>query len=794
MNAPAPAAARPQLFRCEYCDAPLRDFMVFCPRCNLRLDAGQLLLRRFNILLDESGSWRRTGEVPVDIAERLMDKYRGAHDAAMTGLVARSPRFNSAAVPVAAAAIAPAPVAVPVAVAAPPVEVVPVAAIVAAPSPAPVVSSTDPEAIPAAAPVEVVSMGADGRPRFDAPRHSTVRPPRQPAEDLLFGVLSESHLNVLASAGIFAVFVAVVLLVYKGWEGYSAASKVGMIAAAAGASMGLGALLRSKTVLKTTGTALFVLGTLSTPVVFAAAAWYDLFSFSDSVLGVAGAASSAALYTWLGRKKEFAFFSWLACACVIGGHGFLLDLCGVKGGDLAPGYGLLGAALGAGAAWKRRKELEVSAGAVLIGSMVACVPLVIGGQVSAGIGLLGAVAMCGGFVAMSAIDEKWMHGAWMAAGGAAMAACHGRHAAWPAWPGSLAVAGALSLVAALKKQARTEPLVAGGAALLLVAGIMAGLGYGTAKFPLADQGLLFFAAVAVPALALTAWKRNEEPWALVSLVLPGAAFFAIRRLLGLPVGWLPVGLGAYAAALYAFGRGTNVFARAATPVAIFSHVVAFVVCCNPGVIGFSLLDEGAARMVNAATSAVPHFWGDFAWRGAIAMLLPGLALLFARVRHDPRFLYGAQPSLLTALMFAAHALRVPGEWMTSLIAGASLAAVLATLRLENAFRGPIRIMGGVAAVPAAIAGFVFWAQPEGAASLAASGALAVALGFFTAVEIPVALGAALLAASWASTSEIVFSAPRFLAVGALAFVPAAAASVAMRDAKKRLAALAGVGL
>ncbi|MEK7467238.1 MAG: hypothetical protein AAB074_07490 [Planctomycetota bacterium] len=807
MNAPAPAAAR-QLFHCEFCDAPLRDFMVFCPRCSLRLDAGQLALRRANVLLGEAGSWCKSGDLPSEIAERMLDKYRTEYGTAMTGLIARSPKFRSGAVPVANAvapgastpaaaasvvlappAAAPEPVEVPKPAENPPgwvtIPVDPAPPVAAAP----VVLSTEPEDIPAAAPVEVVSMGADGRPRFAAPRHSAVRP-QEPQEDLLFGVLSERHLNVLASVGIFAVFVAVVLLVYKGWEGYAAASKVGMIAAAAGASMGLGALLRSKTVLKTTGNALFVLGTLSTPIVFAAAAWYDLFSISDSVLGVAGAASSAALYAWLGRKKEFAYFSWLACASVIVGHGFLLDLCGVTGHDLAPGYGLLGAALAVLAARTRRKELEVSAGAVLIGSMIACVPLVIWGQLSPGIGLVGALAMCGGFVAMSAIHPLWMHGAWLAAGGASLAACRASHATWPAWPGGLAVAGALSLAGALKKHVRTEPLVAGGAALLLVAGIMCGMGYGSAKFPLADQALLFFAIVATPALAVTAWKRNEEPWALVSMVLPGAAFFAIRRLLELPVGWLPVGLGAYAAALYAFGRGTNVFARAATPVAIFSHVVAFLVCCYPGAAALSFLDADAARMARA----IPHFWGDFAWRGAFAMLLPGLAILFARVRPDPHFLYGAQPSLLAALVFSAHALHLPGEWMTSLVAGASLAVVLATVRLEDVFRGPVRIMGGVAAVPAAIAGFVFWAQPEGATSLAASGALAVALGLFTSVEIPIALGAALLAASWASTSEIMFVAPRFLAVGALEFVPAAAASLVVQDAKKRIAALAGVGL
>ncbi len=787
MTAPVDAPLASPLFRCEYCRAPLRHDMLSCPSCQLSLDAGQLQLRRSNILLDEAASWRRTGIVPLKLAEKMLEKYRNDFDSAMSGLVTRSPGFIQEVVPIASAAViaapSPAPAVVkPAPVVAPP----PPAPPVAPPPPPPVAAVSEAAAIPPAAPVEVVSIAADGQPRFAAPRHAAVRPP-EPQEDLLFGVLSQRHLNVLASAGIFAMFIAVVLLVYKGWEGYRAEAKVGMIAAAAGAALGLGALLRGKTVLTTTGTALFVLGTLSVPVVFASAAWYDLFSVSDSLVGVAGAACSTALYAWLSRRKEFAWFSWLATASLVIGHGFALDVVGVKGGDLAPGYGLLGAALAAGAVWKGRKELLYAAGAVLVGSLVACVPLVVLNQISPALGLVGAAAMAAGFGVLSALHPQWMNGAWIAAGGAAMAACRAMHAPWPAWPASLSAVGAASLVVALWKRPRTEPLLGGGAVLLLIAGIMAVVGYETAGFPRADQALLLFAAIAAPVLAVTAWKRDEQPWALVSFVLPGVAFFAIRRLLHLPVGWLPVGLGAYAAALYALGRGKNVFSRAATPVAYFAHVLSFLLCCNPG----SALTE----FVDARVAAhLPWYWGDFAWKGALAMALPGFALLFARVRREPHFLYGAQPSLLAALVFAAHALGLAGAWMPTLVAGACFAAVLATGRASDAVRGPVRIMGGVAAIPAALAGILFWARPEGASALAASGALTLALGLFTSAEIAFALGGLLFAASWASTSEILFAFPRSFVAGALAFLPAAAGTFVVAGARKRLCLMGGVGL
>ncbi|MCC6741939.1 MAG: hypothetical protein IT452_23165, partial [Planctomycetia bacterium] len=661
MTPPAPPVS--PLFRCEFCNASVASENLFCPSCRIALDAGQLLLRRANVLLEEAGSWRRTGLVPRPIADRLLDKYRRDHDAALRGLAGRSPEFQSATIPVAAFIASPAVPPPPHAPAVPPpphapaVPPPPHAPAVPPPPHAPAVPP--PPHAPAVpppphAPAVVVSLSPAGEPRVTAPRVIPARP-AAPPEDLLFGVLSERHLNVLASAGVFAVFVAVVLLVYKGWEGYANTLKVGMIAAAVGAVTGLGALIRGKTVLKATGNALFILGNLSTPGVFAAAAWYDLLPVSDSLVGLAGAACSAALYAGLSRREGLGWFSWLSVASVVAGHGCLLDVIGVKGGNLAPGYGVLGAALAAGAVWKRRTELLAGAAAVLVGSMVACVPLVLMNEIGAVPGLVGAAAMAAGFAVLSALNDRWMHGAWIAAGGAAMAACRAADAAWPVWPASLSLVGALSLGAALWRRPRTEPLLAGGAVLLLVSAILAALGYPVSAVPARDQALLAFAAIAAPALAATAWRRTEPGWALAGFLLPGVAFFALKNLLGLPHGWLPVGLGAYAAGLYALGRGENVFSKAATPVAVLSHIAAFLLCCNPGA---SVPDVVDPRLV----SQIPWYWGESAWKGALAMALPGFALLAARVRREPLFLYGAQPSLLAALVFAAHELGLSGAW------------------------------------------------------------------------------------------------------------------------------------
>ncbi|MCE9581428.1 MAG: hypothetical protein K8T20_02810, partial [Planctomycetes bacterium] len=792
-----PTLATPSpLFRCEFCESPVRDSMTFCPRCHLRLDEGQRELMRANVLLGETGSWRRNREVPPFIVDRLLEKYRGQHNRAMASLISHSPGFKPEIVPVAEAAIVAAPVkrvvppapvmtpVVPAAVVVPAPVVVPA---LAAPSPAPAIpvaagapaiSSSNPDAIPASAPVEVVSLDPQGKPRFSAPRLAT-RKPEVPKEDLLFGILSETHLNWLASAGIFAVFVAVVLLVRNQWESFRPQLRVGLIGLAASVAIALGEILRSKTVLKMTGTSLFVLGALSAPLVFAAAAWYHATPFPSSAIGLAGAAGSAALYGWLAGRSGFGYFRWLSMSAVVMGHGFLLDLFGITGGDLAPGYGLLGAALAGLAVWKRRVEFEVSAAVVLVGSLLVSVPFVINGELHPAIGMAGALAMSAGFAILSAHDSRWMHGAWVAAGGAALAGCNATHAVWAAWPASVAAVGAAAMFVTLKKHARTEPLFIGGGVLLSVACVIAVTGYGHAHFPQADWGLLLFAAFAAPAIAVVALKRDNAFLAQATLLLPGVAFFAIKNIFHLPTGWLPIGLGGYAAALYAYGRRTDVFARVSTQVAALAHIAALALCCNPAIDDLSRL---------------PFYWRDFAGRAAVALALPGLSLLVFRVRRDPRFLYGAEPSLLGALVFAAHGAGLAGEWMSALVAGAALLAVAAAWRFGDAFRVPTRNMGAVAAIPAVIAGFLFWSRPEGAVSLALAGAVFTAGGLAVAVDFALFVGAGLLGAAWASTTGQVFHQPLNHALGALAFLPAAAASLALRHDKRRLEALAGAGV
>src|SRR5437773_647931 len=98
----APAVHVPSLvFRCAFCDSPLRDIQRFCPRCGLHLDDGQRQLLRSNILIGEAGAWRRSGDVPGEIVERMLEKYKEEHRMALSGLIARSPKFRADAVPMA---------------------------------------------------------------------------------------------------------------------------------------------------------------------------------------------------------------------------------------------------------------------------------------------------------------------------------------------------------------------------------------------------------------------------------------------------------------------------------------------------------------------------------------------------------------------------------------------------------------------------------------------------------------------------------------------------------------------
>ncbi|NUN48599.1 MAG: hypothetical protein HUU15_07205, partial [Candidatus Brocadiae bacterium] len=99
------------LFACAYCESPVRDTMTACPYCRLSLDAGQVVLRRFSILLSECGSWHRSGDVPPAAADRLMGRYRREYDSVLEALGRRSDQFQPHVVPgaVAIAAVTAAP-------------------------------------------------------------------------------------------------------------------------------------------------------------------------------------------------------------------------------------------------------------------------------------------------------------------------------------------------------------------------------------------------------------------------------------------------------------------------------------------------------------------------------------------------------------------------------------------------------------------------------------------------------------------------------------------------------------
>ncbi|MBI2923682.1 MAG: hypothetical protein HYY18_21710 [Planctomycetes bacterium] len=776
---PVSAPFRPQALRahCEFCNTPVRDFMRFCPTCRILLSEEHHSLGRTNILMREAGSWIQSGDVPRESAEKLLGRYRIEREKLLSRLTAHSPRFIVEAIPMAGVAVAPPPVVPPV----PPIPVVgerilPPAPPVAAP-PVPTVPSPD-----AVAPVEVLELKPGGDVVEKAPPKVRWQRPARPVveEERVLGVLSETHLAWIANAGIFAVFVAIVLLVKNQWDDYRGLQKTGLLGLGALGALGLGGLLYGKTFLKTTGKSLFILGALSVPVVFASAAWFDAFpGVDDSLIGLAAAAAGAFLYYALALRSDMKWFAWLGVASILAGQGFLLDLCGASPAAFAPGYAILGAALAAAAvARPARTELYAAAAATLIGATIASAPLV--NELPPALGLAGFLASALGFAVLSRRETAWIHGTWIALGAASLFACHAWAAPWPWWPATLAATAAAILAAALRPGPRAPALLTGGGTLLSLAVGLSLAGFAAGKPPLQPEwGLLFTASIASLACAAVGWKKDDALWAGMALALPGLVFISVKRLLGLETGWLPVGLGAYAAVLCAASGRANVFSRAGKPVGILAHVSSFLVCVSPAV------------LFGKHGTVIPFYWSEFPWRAAIGLALPGLAQAVFCVKRDSRWVYGAEGSLIAALVFAAAAVGVPAAWAPALIAVAALAA-LGVARGSNA--EPARQLGTLAVIPAAIAGVLYWQTACGSASLAASGLLLAVLGASVRDSRLYGAGVALAGAAWFSSCRWLLRPEWSAAISPLCFVPAAVVSILVRDAAFRLATRLGAAL
>jgi hypothetical protein len=746
------------LARCEFCQTRVRDWMQYCPTCHLHLSEPQRDLLRANVLLEESGRWIGSGEIPPETVDRLMSRYRERHLQALHSLSARSPRFLPAAVPVATlAGETPAP-----AVAPPPPP---------PPLPAPIAPPAHVAAVPPPIEVMVLVPGAS-EPAPPKPArmlwHDRSCAGAPAKEERMVGVFSETQLTWIANAGIVAVFVAVILLVLNHWGSFAPGAKVMALAAGAGAAMAGGAVLR-RTFLATTGASLFVLGALSVPVVFMGAAWFRAIDgASPNAVMAFGLGFSAAFYYALALFGGLTWFRWLGAACVLLGHGFGLAALHLPAEWFPAAYAALGVAFaGVSVAREGRTEALTAGACALIGALCFGLPAALARE-AAPVAALHVIA-AGGFALFAVRRPSAAHGVWLSALLGVLLVPFAAGSPWLVRAALPAAVGAAALFGARNGSWR-EALFTGGIAHVLLAGAMVPAGYALTTDIQADRALLAVSFLLIPAFSWTALRRDEDAWAVVALALPGAAFFALKRLLHLPDGWLPVGLGAYAAALYAVAGRANVHSRAAAPVGIGAHLLALAVCCNPG---------GAS-----VPSVLPVYWNDLGWRAALALALPGASLLAFRVRGNAAWMALAEASVIAAALFAGRACGLPAPWAPAVAAGIALGFVVAC---GGSLRSHACGVGAFAAMAAVVCGALEWRDQAGPASFVAAAAV---LGAASArLRDPRVLAPAVFAASlaWICATDRQLDGTRHLAVSLGLMIPAAAAALSLRDLSWRRA-------
>ena len=184
--------------------------------------------------------------------------------------------------------------------------------------------------------------------------------PEARAEDGAPWYTVERNLRILANLGILVFNIGLVGFITSAWGGWQDGTKVAVLVGYTVLLLAGGYLLRLRTKLKVSGTALLALGVLGVPIDFFSLHFYELTTLSRSALGLMGAGACLVATLAVAVRTRESLFCWLAYLASIFGAGYFLDLLQLRFEVWpAPMIVLFGAFMAVGAvAWRRGIDRE----------------------------------------------------------------------------------------------------------------------------------------------------------------------------------------------------------------------------------------------------------------------------------------------------------------------------------------------------------------------------------------------------------------------------------------------------
>ncbi|MBI3072645.1 MAG: hypothetical protein HYY84_11075 [Deltaproteobacteria bacterium] len=508
---------------------------------------------------------------------------------------------------------------------------------------------------------------------------------------------AEHRIEWLANVGIAAVLTAVVLLAEAHWASVAEVARAAIVGGGALALFLVGALLRSRTALKTTGWALVVVGALGVPIAVALAAIASGARAQSAVVATGGALTTI-FYALSARWFTSKLFGLLTPLTVLTAYGFLLNAASAPPEAYPSGFGIAGLAF-AVFAWQRpqNRAATLLARLIVLGSATLPAVLAVRGDLPWAWGAIGFLAVAGGFAVLSIPSAKWAVGAPLALLGALYCAFVTFGVAGVVRDSGFAILGGAFVVAGLRDGIRARARCLGGV-LALQIGIAMAI---TEAAPAALIGVIASIAIASLTAAVATVRRKSELWALAALVGAGCALGLTAWQLGANLELLALVLGGFASAML-----------------VTSHLSVFLrrVSIATGV-GFQIV------------AGLAVFWNGqppTGWEGIAALVLSVAAGAFALVRRDSRWLYFVAAGAVVSLIATLGATRVPFEaWP---IAIEALLAVPFALQLKKISR-EANSLAGLAAALGLVFGLTHLETPiVGVTTLGFSGILWTILG------------------------------------------------------------------